>query len=109
MKQELLYINNHNVNYVTHENGINAIALYSQNQAEIDVVLMDLMMPEMSGLTAMRTLKKINPSVKLIANSGLAERDEITAAERIGIKAFLAKPYTTEKLLQQLKDVITAN
>ncbi|MDJ0901460.1 MAG: hypothetical protein QNJ55_21890 [Xenococcus sp. MO_188.B8] len=46
-------------------NGIEAIALYTQNQAESGVVLMDLMMPEMSGLTAMRTLRKISPSVNL--------------------------------------------
>ena len=83
--------------------------MYTQNQAESGVVLMDLMMPEMSGLTAMRTLRKINPSVKLIANSGLAERDKITTAERIGIQAFLAKPYTTETLLRRLKDVIITN
>ncbi len=97
----------YNYRVLTARNGIDAIALYTQNQAEIGVVLMDLMMPEMSGLTAMRTLRKINPSVKLIANSGLAERDKITTAERIGIQAFLAKPYTTETLLRRLKDVIT--
>ena len=96
----------YNYRVLTARNGIDAIALYSQNQAEISVVLMDLIMPEMSGLTAMRTLKKINPSVKLIANSGLAERDKITAAERIGIQAFLTKPYTTENLLQKLKEVV---
>ncbi|MDJ0593218.1 MAG: PAS domain S-box protein [Pleurocapsa sp. MO_226.B13] len=98
-----------NYRVLTAGDGVDAIAIYTQNQAEIGVVLMDLMMPEISGLTAMRTLKKINPSVKLIANSGLAEKDKITAAEKIGIKAFLAKPYSVEKLLQQLKDVIAAN
>ena len=70
------------------------------------MVLIDLMMPEISGLTAMRTLRKINPSVKLIANSGLAERDKITDANSFGIEAFLAKPYTAENLLQQLKEVV---
>ncbi|MGK7937351.1 MAG: CBS domain-containing protein [Xenococcaceae cyanobacterium] len=99
----------YNYRVLTARNGIDAIALYTQNQAEISVVLMDLIMPEMSGLTAMRTLRKINPSVKLIANSGLAERDKITAAERIGIKAFLSKPYTAENLLQQLKEVATVD
>lgn len=94
---------------LTASDGIDAIALYTQNQAKISVVLMDLMMPEMSGLTAMRTLRKINPSVKLIANSGLAEQEQIAAAESIGIKAFLAKPYKAEKLLQQLKDVVMAD
>ncbi len=99
----------YNYRVLSDRDSIVASAIYTQHQAEISVVFMDLMMPEMSGLTAMRTLKKINPSVKLIANSGIAERDKITAAERIGIKAFLVKPYTAEKLLQQLKEIVTAD
>ena len=102
-------LENYNYRVLTASNGIEAIALYARQLQEISVVLSDLMMPEMSGLTAMRTLRKINPSVKLIAISGLAERDKIIAAERIGIKAFLAKPYTAEELLLNLKEVIVTN
>ncbi len=92
-----------------YSDGIEAIAAYARQPQEISVVLIDLMMPEMTGLTAMRTLRKINPSVKLIAISGLAERDKIIAAERIGIQAFLAKPYAAEELLLNLKEVIVTN
>ena len=99
----------YNYRVLTAKDGIEAITLYSDNQAKISVVLMDLMMPEMSGLVAMETLKKINPSVKLIANSGLTEKEQITAAEKIAIKGFIAKPYTAEILLRQLKKVITVD
>ena len=99
----------YNYRVLTASDGIEAIAAYARQPQEISVVLIDLMMPEMTGLTAMRTLRKINPSVKLIAISGLAERDKIIAAERIGIKAFLAKPYTAEELLLNLKEVIVTN
>jgi CheY-like chemotaxis protein len=73
--------------------------VYAQRPQEIEVVLIDLMMPQMDGLTAMRALKKINPYVKVIATSGLATKEKIAKAESIGIKAFLVKPYRAEKLL----------
>ena len=92
-----------------YSDGIEAIAAYARQLEEISVVLSDLMMPEITGLTTMCTLRKINPSVKLIAISGLAERDKIIAAEGIGIKAFLAKPNTAEELLLNLTEVIVTN
>ncbi len=54
----------HNYRVITAGNGLDAIAIYAQQPQEIEVVLMDLRMPEMDGLTAMRALKKINPNVK---------------------------------------------
>ncbi|WP_088242410.1 CBS domain-containing protein, partial [Calothrix rhizosoleniae] len=61
----------HNYRVLTASDGIEAIALYAQSQNEIDAVLIDMMMPSMGGKTAIRTLKKINPQVKIIAVSGL--------------------------------------
>lgn len=101
-------LENFNYRVITANDGIEAIAIYAQQPQEIEVVLLDLMMPEMDGLTAMRTLKKINPDVKLIATSGLLTKEKIASAESIGIKVFLAKPYTAEKLLLNLREVIEA-
>jgi CheY-like chemotaxis protein len=101
-------LESYNYRVITASDGIEAIAIYAQQSQEIKVVLMDLMMPEMDGLTAMRALKKINSSVKLIATSGLATQENITTAESIGIQAFLVKPYTTEKLLLNFNEAIAA-
>ena len=80
--------------------GIEAIALYAEHRQEISAVLMDLMMPNMDGLTAIRTLQKMNPQVKIIATSGLtANTQQVFSA---GARAFLAKPYTAKELLQAL-------
>lgn len=80
--------------------GIEAIALYAKHQADIDVVLMDVMMPNMDGIATIRALQKMNPDVKIIAVSGLpANQGSVLAA---GATAFLAKPYTLEELLKQL-------
>lgn len=98
----------HNYRVITASDGIEAIAIYAQQLQDIKLVFMDLTMPEMDGLTAMRTLKKINPQVNLIATSGLATKEKVTAAEAIGIQAFLVKPYTSEKLLLTFRQAIAS-
>ncbi|HIK06252.1 MAG TPA: response regulator [Trichormus sp. M33_DOE_039] len=95
-------LENHNYKAITASDGIEAIALYAEYQAEIFLVLTDMIMPSMDGLTTIRTLQKINPEVKIIAVSGLATSDKVSAAHNIGIQAFLAKPYTANQLLQTI-------
>jgi CheY-like chemotaxis protein len=56
----------------------------------------------MDGLTTTRTLKKINPHAKIIAVSGLASSDKVTAARSAGVQAFLSKPYTALELLKTI-------
>jgi CheY-like chemotaxis protein len=82
------------------KDGIEAIALYAKHKEAIQIVLMDIMMPNLDGISAVRTMKTMNPQVNIIAVSGLsAHRDAVLAA---GAKIFLAKPYSVEDLLQGL-------
>jgi len=90
---------------LTAADGTEAVALYAQHKDEIKVVLTDLMMPYMDGPVTIRALQKLNPKIKIIASSGLAESGR--AIE--GVKMFLPKPYTAERLLKALTDVIGAN
>lgn len=82
--------------------GIEAVALYAEYKNEISVVLLNMMMPHMDGPTAIRTLQKIKPSVKIIAVSGLPSSEMIAEATRLGVTAFLSKPYTAKELLKTL-------
>ncbi|MBO3461382.1 PAS domain S-box protein [Aetokthonos hydrillicola Thurmond2011] len=86
--------------------GIDAIALYAQHGDEIDVVLMDMMMPTMDGLTAIRTLKQLNPAVKIIATSGLISNLQYMETPQTKVAAFLPKPYTVHELLIILHQVL---
>lgn len=90
---------------LTAADGTEAVALYAQHKDEIKVVLTDLMMPYMDGPVTIRALQKLNPKIKIIASSGLAESGR--AIE--GVKMFLPKPYTAERLLKALADVIGSN
>ncbi|WP_414620474.1 PAS domain S-box protein [Calothrix sp. CCY 0018] len=99
-------LENHNYRVLTAYDGIEAIALYAQHKNEISAVLMDMMMPEMDGVTSIRTLQRMNPQVKIIAVSGLSTSDKVNAAMSNGAKLFLSKPYTSEDLLRKLHQVI---
>ncbi|NEO87953.1 MAG: PAS domain S-box protein [Spirulina sp. SIO3F2] len=96
----------YNYRVVTAEDGIEAIATYVQNQARVKVVLMDMMMPQMEGIMAIKTLRKINPQLQIVATSGLKVSDKISVAFEEGVKGFLLKPYTAEELITTLQGVL---
>jgi two-component system, cell cycle sensor histidine kinase and response regulator CckA len=102
ISKETLQIYNYRV--LTASNGFDAIAQYAQHQNEISAVLMDMMMPEMGGEGAIRTLQLLNPQIKIIASSGIASNQGL--AEAAGAKAFLSKPFTADNLLNTLKRVL---
>ncbi|MBN4003365.1 response regulator [Nostoc sp. LPT] len=97
----------HNYKILVASDGIEAIALYAQNRDKISAVLMDIMLPSLDGLTAMRTLQKINPQVKIIASSGLMSDNKLSAVAAIGVNTFLSKPYTVNELLLSLQKVLS--
>ncbi|QUY45508.1 ATP-binding protein [Acaryochloris marina] len=85
-----------NYQVVTATNGRDAIAQYKQYHP--DLVLMDMMMPELGGQEAISALRDINPHLKIVATSGLITEQFST----ISVDAFLPKPYTLQELLQTL-------
>ncbi len=92
-------------NVLIANDGADAVALYAQNKDKIKVVLMDMMMPVMDGHMSIRAIRKINPQVKIIAVSGLAEKDKLKDVVET-TDAFLPKPYTAERLLKTIHEVL---
>ncbi|MEH2281221.1 MAG: response regulator [Nostoc sp.] len=97
----------HNYKILVASDGIEAIALYAKNRDTISAVLMDIMLPSLDGLTAIRTLQKINPQVRIIASSGLMSDNKLSAVAAIGVNTFLSKPYTVNELLLSLQKVLS--
>ncbi|HEY9605765.1 MAG TPA: response regulator [Allocoleopsis sp.] len=93
---------------LTASNGIEAIALYEQHQDDISLVLVDMMMPVMDGLTTIQKLQTINTFVKVIAVSGLVSNYKIAELINNNVKSFLSKPYTSNELLEILQVVLGA-
>ena len=90
------------------ENGAEAVALYEANAADIAVVITDMSMPVMDGPTAVVMLKALNPAVRIVGSSGIHADGKAEKARSLGVSDWLAKPYTTEALLQLLRMVIGA-
>jgi PAS domain S-box-containing protein len=82
---------------MTAENGREAVEVYAVNPDGIDLVLLDMTMPVMSGEEALRRLLDIRPNVNVLAMSGFHERE---AAQRFGnrIAGFVQKPFTVHQL-----------
>ncbi|MGB8217232.1 MAG: PAS domain S-box protein [Candidatus Methanoperedens sp.] len=95
-------------NVLAANDGAEAVALYAQNKGKIKVILMDMMMPFMDGEGSIRAIRKINHGVKIIAVSGLAEKDRLAKIADTRVHAFLPKPYTAERLLKTIHEVLSA-
>lgn len=91
---------------LTANEGTAAIALYTQRQAEIQVVLIDRMMPVMDGPATVRVLRGMNPQVKIIAASGAASKVKLAEIADLPVQAYLQKPFTSQKLLVTLDQVL---
>jgi PAS domain S-box-containing protein len=89
---------------LTASDGIEAIKLYSQQKNTISLVLLDMMMPSMDGLSTILQLKKINPTVKVVASSGLSFNTMLADAAELGVTKFLSKPYTSQELLRTINE-----
>ncbi|MEO7272101.1 MAG: PAS domain S-box protein, partial [Vicinamibacterales bacterium] len=86
--------------------GAEAIALYGQHQADIAVVLTDMMMPLMDGSATILELVRLNPQVRIVAASGLATDTQVAGAAGAHVRAFLRKPYSAETLLTAIRAVL---
>lgn len=95
-------LENYNYQSITAKNGMEAITIYAQYQDQIKVVLMDMMMPEMDGNTVIRTLKTINPQVKIIVSSGRNMQHLLEGNDETQVTGILLKPYSNEELLEKL-------
>jgi CheY-like chemotaxis protein len=87
---------------LTANDGAEAVGLYADNSKEISLVITDIMMPVMSGEAAIDELKRIDPSVKILAVSG---RD-LNSHTKDEVDAFLPKPYSAADLLRLIGQVL---
>ena len=92
---------------VTACDGNDALMKYAQHQNDIAAVFTDMMMPFMDGPAMIRSLRRHNPKARIIAATGLATQNKIVEAKLLGVDAFVSKPYTAEKLLKTLQDVLS--
>jgi len=91
---------------ITAKDGFEAIDNYKKAGKQIDLVILDFTMPGMHGDQVFEELRKINPSVAVILSSGFADQGKLNRMFAQGLKEFVAKPYTQQRLLSEIRNVL---
>jgi PAS domain S-box-containing protein len=90
-------------------NGRDALIEFSKASKRTDLVLLDMIMPEMNGVETFHALRDVDPDVKVVLISGYSFTDEAKGLMEEGAQAFLLKPVTRENLLRTISDVLGVN
>jgi PAS domain S-box-containing protein len=93
----------HGYKVLTAANGVEGVACFQQNRAEIRVVLMDMTMPQMNGLTALQRIRALGSDVPVLLSSGYGASAAVHSREFSGV---LAKPYSFSDLLSAVDGVL---
>ncbi|MFK7697524.1 response regulator [Paenibacillus sp. HJGM_3] len=86
------------------ENGEEAVKMYSRTRP--DLVTMDITMPLMDGVTALRKIKAIDPQAKVIVCSAMSHQPMVIEAISLGAKDFIAKPVQKERVQHTIRKIL---
>ncbi|MEM1578699.1 MAG: response regulator [Archaeoglobaceae archaeon] len=100
--REILKLMLKNYRVIEASNGREAVELYKKERP--DIVLMDIMMPVMGGIDAIKEIKKINPSAKIVAITAYASSKGEKAIEA-GVDFILKKPFTRKEVIKAIEDL----
>jgi CheY-like chemotaxis protein len=91
---------------MTARNGKEAVELYKKNQDNIDIVVLDMIMPEMGGGETYEKLREINPDVKVILSSGYSIEGQASEILKRGCDGFIQKPFRMKMLSRKISEVL---
>ena len=83
-----------------------SLALELFRMQEMDLVLMDITMPEMDGIQALKEIKKIDGGAKVIMCSAMGQQAMVVESIQAGAKDFIGKPFQEDRVLEAVKKVI---
>ncbi|CAK7042694.1 response regulator [Tissierella carlieri] len=87
------------------ENGVKAIEKYKELNP--DLVIMDITMPEMDGIQAVKEIKKINGNAKIVMCSAMGQQAMVIEAIQAGAKDFIVKPFQADRVVEAVKKVLS--
>ena len=85
-----------------------ALEIFKQLKDQVDLVILDYTLPIMDGFEVFTALRAIRQNVAVMLSSGFAEQEKVRAMLAQGLRGFLPKPYTREKLLAQVHSTLAA-
>src|SRR4030043_450128 len=87
------------------KNGAEAIEMYKMRRP--DAVLLDITMPDMDGLAALKEIIDVDPEAKVAMVSAMGQRAMVTEALELGARDFVMKPFDTSRLLQAVQKLMS--
>ena len=86
------------------ENGLKAVEKY--NETKPDLVMMDITMPEMDGIQALKAIKAADPSATVIMCSAMGQQAMVIESIQSGAKDFIVKPFQQDRVLEAVRKVV---
>jgi two-component system cell cycle sensor histidine kinase/response regulator CckA len=93
---------------ITARNGLEALAAYKENAQKIDMVILDMIMPDMGGGKTYDELKKINPDIRVLLSSGYSISGEASEILARGCNDFIQKPFNMKQLSEKMRGILDA-
>jgi CheY-like chemotaxis protein len=88
--------------------GFDALKIYQAFGKNIGLVILDFFLPVMDGDAVFDELRLLNPDINVVLSSGFAEQSKIASMLAQGLRGFIPKPYSREKLLEQVRSTLDA-
>jgi signal transduction histidine kinase/ActR/RegA family two-component response regulator len=93
---------------ITAGRGIEALKIFQERRQEIQLVLTDMLMPEMDGPTLVAALRVLDPAVKIVGITGMSDTTGMDGLKTLALSAVLTKPFTIKKLLKVIREALPA-
>ena len=88
------------------ENGLDAIEIYKENPNEIDLVLLDMVMPKLGGHQTFYKIKEMDTNAKVLLSSGYVSEEEVNDLLEQGAKGFLPKPHRIAVMASAVRKIL---
>lgn len=88
------------------ENGMDAVEIYKDNPKQIDLVLLDMIMPKQGGHSTFYQLKALDPKAKVLLSSGYVSPSEVNDLLENGASGFLPKPHRIKNLATEIRRIL---
>ncbi|MEE1071421.1 MAG: response regulator [Cellulosilyticum sp.] len=86
------------------DNGVKAVEKYKELTP--DLVLMDITMPEMNGIDAVKNIKAIDPGAKIVMCSAMGQQAMVIESIQAGARDFIVKPFQADRVIEAVRKVI---
>ena len=86
------------------ENGMKAVEKY--NELRPDLTTMDITMPEMDGISAVKAIRKIDPNAKIVMCSAMGQQAMVIEAIQAGARDFIVKPFQADRVLEAVRKAV---